>query len=73
MSDGEVLVEYLQLLSLDYSSLTVATSNWLRSAIIDYRVSLADRLAANATASVVSGCEPAAFHCESWVQRQRSY
>ena len=55
MSDQEVLVEYLQLLSLEQNSLTTATSYWLMDAIVSYRAHLADAaaaaVAANATAS----------------------
>ena len=46
MSDQEVVVEYLQLLSLEQSSLTAATSFWLQSAIVSYRRQLANSAAA---------------------------
>ena len=46
-----VLVEYLQLLSLDQTSLTTATSYWLQAAIVEYRKQLADAEAANATSA----------------------
>ena len=51
MSDEEVLIEYLQLLSLDHSHLTMATSAWIHSALVDYRKQLADSTAAKAEAA----------------------
>ena len=46
MSDSEVLIEYLQLLSLEQSSLTIAATYWLQDAIVAYRKGLADKAAA---------------------------
>ena len=54
MSDGEVLVEYLQLLSLEQTSLSTATKQWLMASIVDYRQGLADALAANASANATA-------------------
>lgn len=51
MSDDEVLIEYLQLLSLEQTSLTRAAKQWLQAAIVSYRRGLADALAANATSA----------------------
>ena len=59
MSDNEVLIEYLQLLSLDSHSLTAASTIWVLDAIVDYRRTLAEAArvakaaaeAANATAA----------------------
>ena len=51
MSDSEVLIEYLQLLSLESTNLNTATTYWLQSAIIAYRKELADKTAALAGAA----------------------
>ena len=59
MSDNEVLIEYLQLLSLDSHSLTAASTLWVLDAIVNYRRTLAEAVgvakaaaeAANATAA----------------------
>ena len=54
MSDHEVIIEYLQLLSLDQNSLTTATTYWLQDAIVAYRKGLADAAAANAAANATT-------------------